>query len=154
MRFASFWMMVTAVLILAYVWQEKKFYMPKPEPWPTQEGTILSNRVQPVESEDGKQYKIDLRYQYKDGDKVLEGSRITPAGLTFPSKELAERAAKAFPVGKVVQVYVNPIVKSEPPAVLIWEFPNILSPVVFIVIILIGTSVVLYLISEYKRFNK
>lgn len=154
MRSAAFWMMATAVLILAYTWQLQEFYMPKPEPWPTQKGTILSNQIKAVETEDGKYYQIDLRYQYKDGDTMLEGTRMMPAELTYPSKKLAERAAKAFPVGKVVQVYVNPVEKSLPTAVLLWEFPNILSPVVFIILILFGSSIVLYLISEYQRFNK
>ena len=154
MRSVAFWMMVTAVLILAYSWQEQKFYMPVPEPWSTESGTILSNQIKTVESDAGQQYQLELRYRYKHGDAILEGNRIRPAEVTYPSKEYAERAAKAFPAGKEVKVYVNPVEKSQPASVLIWEFPKIWSPIVFVVIILIGTSVALYLISEYQKFKK
>lgn len=154
MRSAAFWMMFTAITILAYVWYRGQFYMAKPEPWPTVSGTILSNRIQPVEPDDGQRFKVDLRYRYKRGDSSVEGNRILPDEPTYPSREQAERVAKAFPVGKEVKVYVNPVEKSRPLSVLIWEFPDILSPVVFIVIVLVGTAVVLYVLAEYQRFKK
>jgi Protein of unknown function (DUF3592) len=154
MRSAAFWMMVTAVLILAFIWQERKFYMPKPKPWPTETGKIVSNQVRPVETEESQRYRVDLVYEYKNGDSVLEGNRIRPNELTYPKKELAERAAKVFPVGKEVKVYVNPVEKSQPRSVLVWEFPDILSPVVVIIIVLMATSIVLYLMAEYQRFKK
>lgn len=154
MRFAAVWMMITAVLILAYIWQEQKFYIAKPEPWPTEKGEILSNRIQAMESEAGRQFKVDILYRYHLGDLVREGNRIRPAEFTYPSMEQAERAAKAFPVGREVKVYINPQEKSQPPSVLLWEFPDVLSPVVFIIIILVATSVVLYLIAEYQKFRK
>ncbi len=154
MRFAAIWMMVTAVLLVAYIWQEQKFYLPKPEPWSTEDGTILANEIKAIETEEGQRFQVDVRYRYKNGEAVLEGSRIAPAETTYPSMELAERAAKAFPVGKEVKVYVNPYEKSQPTSVLLWVFPDILSPVVFIVIVLVATSVVLYLIAEYQKFKK
>ncbi|MCI0655310.1 MAG: DUF3592 domain-containing protein [Methylococcaceae bacterium] len=154
MRSAAFWMMVTAVSILAYIGYLGKFYMSKPEPWPTASGAILSNRIQAVETEDGQQFKVDIRYQYMSGDSLVEGNRIMPAEVTYSSREKAERVANAFPVGKEVKVYVNPVEKSQPAAVLVWEFPDVLSPVVFIVIVLVGSSIVLYLLSEYQRLKK
>jgi Protein of unknown function (DUF3592) len=154
MRSAAFWMMVTAVLISAYIWQEQKYYMPKPEPWPTESGTILSNQIQTVETEAGQQFNVDIRYRYTNGDSVLEGSRVKPEETTYASKEQAERAAKAFPVGKEVRVYVNPVEKSQPPSVLVWEFRDVLSPVVFIILVLMASSVVLYLMAEYEKFKK
>ncbi|MGR9106138.1 MAG: DUF3592 domain-containing protein [Gammaproteobacteria bacterium] len=154
MRLAAFWMFFTAIFILAYVWLDDELYMPKPEPWATHSGTILSNTIQAIETEAGQQFKVDLVYQYQSQDSVKQGKRIRPAEVTYPSRERAEAAAKAFPVGKEVKVYVNPVENSKPEAVLVWEFPNILSPVVFIIIIMIGISVVLYLISEYQKFNK
>ncbi|MGH8551217.1 MAG: DUF3592 domain-containing protein [Methylococcales bacterium] len=154
MRYAAFWLMVTAVAILAYIWYLGKFYISKPEPWPTASGTVLSNQIQPVETEDGQQFKVDILYRYKRGDSLVEGNRMAPAEPAYSSREKAERVAKSFPVGKEVKVYVNPVEKSQPPSVLVWELPDILSPVVFIIIGLFGTSIVLYLLSEYQRLKK
>ncbi|MGH8559243.1 MAG: DUF3592 domain-containing protein [Methylococcales bacterium] len=154
MRFAAVWMTVTAVLILAYIWPEHKFYLPKPEPWQTEKGEILSNKIQAVKTDAGPQFKVDILYRYHSGDSIREGTRIRPDEFTYPSMQQAERAAKAFPVGKEVKVYINPQEKSQPPSVLIWEFPDVLSPVVFIIIILVATAVVLYLIAEYQKFRK
>lgn len=154
MRSAAFWMMVTAMLILAFIWQEHKIYMPQPEPWPTVSGTIVSNTINTVETESGSQFKVDVVYRYKNGDKEVQGTRIEPARTSYPSLKQAQRVAKAFPVGKETKVYVNPVDKSDPPSVLIWQFPKVVSPVVFIIIVLVATSAVLYMLSEYKKYQK
>lgn len=154
MRSAAFWMMVAAVLILAYIWQEHKFFMAKPQPWPTENGEILANRIQAIETEAGRQFRVELVYRYRQEDSVREGVRIRPSDAIYASLEQAERAAKAFPVGKEVKVYVNPHEKSEPASVLIWEFPDIWSPVVFVIIILAATSLALYLTAEYRKYRK
>jgi hypothetical protein len=158
MRFAAFWMMLTAVSVLAYIGYLGKFYIPNHmanmEPWPTVNGKILSNRIQPVDTENGPQFKVDIRYQYKRRESLVEGNRIMPTEPTYSSREQAERAANAYPVGKEVKVYVNPVEKTQPGSVLVWEFPDVRNPVIHVIIALFSTSIVLYLISEYQRLKK
>lgn len=153
MRHVAFWMAVTAFLVLAFIWQENEFYLEKPEVWPTSSGTILSNKVVAYENDEEQSFQIELVYRYENEGNTVEGSRIRPDEPIFSTKKKAEQAAKAFPIGKNVVVYFNPVEKSEPRSLLLWEFPNILSPVVFIVIIMLGTAVLLYLVSEYKDFR-
>ncbi|MGH8474163.1 MAG: DUF3592 domain-containing protein [Methylococcales bacterium] len=153
MRIAALWMMITAMLILSYIWTGHKFFLPNPEPWPSEKGEILSSRVRSVETETGQQFKVDILYRYRVGESLREGNRIRPSEMIYASMEQAQGVAKAFPAGKEVKVYVNPNEKSQPPAVLLWEFPNVLSPVVFIIIVLFGSAVVFYLVAEYRKYR-
>jgi hypothetical protein len=153
MRHAAFWLALTAVLVLAFIWQENEFYLEKPAEWPTSGGTIVSNKVVAYENDERQSFQVELVYRYEKEGNTVEGGRIQPSEPVFSSREKAEQAAKAFPVGKNVVVYFNPVEISEPSSLLLWEFPDVLSPVVFIIIIMLGTAVVFYLISEYRDFR-
>ncbi|MEE2766058.1 MAG: DUF3592 domain-containing protein [Pseudomonadota bacterium] len=153
MRHAAFWMSITALLVLAFTWQENEFYLEKPEVWPTSSGTIVSNKVVAYENDEEQSFRLELVYRYENEGSTVEGNRIRPAEPIFSTRKKAEQVAKAFPVGKNVVVYFNPVEKSEPRSLLLWEFPDILSPVVFLIIIMLGSAVVLYLVSEYRDFR-
>ncbi len=153
MRSAAIWMLITAFLIFAYIWGENQFYMPKPEEWPKVDGKILSSTIKTLQSEQAKTFQLQLNYEYKDGDKILQGTRIRPSEITYKSLEQAQRAIKHFPQNKNIKVYVNPVKKSQPGSVLVWDFPDILSPVIFIVLILAATGASLLFYVEYKMMQ-
>lgn len=150
MRSAATWMLITAFLILAYIWGNNKLYMPTPEPWDTVEGKITSNRIEADKSDAGT-YQVRITYEYTEEDQTRSGNRVRPDEPVFATRENAELAAKEFPVGKTVKVYVNPIEGSEPPSVLVWEFPKVISPVIFIILVLVATGMTLLVYAEYRK---
>lgn len=137
MRSFSLLVFVSGALLLAYIWYEGMIYLDKPKPWPTTSGKIITSKVIEPASDGSKGFQLDVKYSYQDTEnKSLENSRIRPVEIEYDTKQQATEALKQFPVGKEVQVYVNPNPKTFPQTVLIWEFPDSLSPGTFIALMI------------------
>jgi hypothetical protein len=76
--------------------------------WPTVSGTILSSAVRVDRVRGGSAYTPTVSYWYEFAGHPYEGSRIT-AMDSADAEQTVSIIVKAFPPGRIVDVYVDPI---------------------------------------------
>ncbi len=150
MRSFSLLIFASGALLLAYIWYEGMIYLDKPQPWPTTDGKIIHSKLIKPTTDGAKHYQLDIKYSYKNKDTSLENNRIRPVEIEYDTKQQATEALKQFPVGKEVQVYVNPDPQTIPQTVLVWEFPDSLSPGTFIALIITIIGAIFAVITHIR----
>jgi hypothetical protein len=75
--------------------------------WPTVSGTILASAIRVDRVSGGSAYTPTVSYRYEFAGHPYEGSRIT-AMDSAESQQTVNTIVKAFPPGRMVDVYVDP----------------------------------------------
>jgi hypothetical protein len=76
--------------------------------WPRVPGVVVRSELRESTDSDGTSYRANLTCSYSSGGKSYTTSTHTE-GMTFTQPEKSARAlVSAFPVGKTVQISVNP----------------------------------------------
>ena len=79
--------------------------------WDTHEGTVIRSQVgeREIGPEVPVEYTHDLLFEYQVGGELYQGDRVKRrANPYFKNKAKVERWVEDWPVGKQVEVFVNP----------------------------------------------
>ena len=119
------------------------------EHWPTVSGTVISSAIRTDRVRGGFVYKPLVTYQYEVGGHPFEGHAITVSDGA-DTEQMAKIIIAAFPFGRSVVVYVDP---HDPSHGILQPGINssvVLSAILAIVAILLGTLVIPWVI-RHKR---
>jgi len=75
--------------------------------WPTAEATIQECRFRDLSSSDGKEFDVQVRYQYSAGNRIWTGSGIHPVYFSAADEGIGELCAR-LQKSTVVRIHYNP----------------------------------------------
>ncbi len=107
---AAFCLFVVANLVYALV--KARNQAAGARNWARTTGRIVSSAVSRpalVGKGDETHATVEVRYQYRVGEKDYEGGRIRFGGRSGASAVIADRIVAKYPAGAVVDVYYNPV---------------------------------------------
>jgi hypothetical protein len=76
--------------------------------WPTVTGKIVRSTLREETDSEGTSYRADLEFEYSVSNNVLRSTQHTGGKLFADSEECARQIVKDFPVGKSIEVHVDP----------------------------------------------